>query len=64
MKTYNIKINIEKDRIAIAKILRINLPLMNMNEDMCQEIADVILWELMGILKSKKKNKLKEDLKK
>jgi hypothetical protein len=57
MKTYNIKINIEKDRIAIAKILRINLPLMNMNEDMCQEIADVILCELMGILNNKGKLK-------
>lgn len=54
-KTYNIKINIEEDRIAIAKILKINLPLMNMNENMCQEIADVILCELMGILKDKEK---------
>ena len=48
-KTYDIKINIEKDRKEIARIIRINLPLMNKNEQMIQEVADCILVTLMGI---------------
>lgn len=54
-RIYNIKINIEKDRKEIARIIRINLPLMIKNEQMIQEIADCILAELMGVLKSKDK---------
>jgi len=37
------KIDVKKDRKEIERIIRINLPLMNMNEGMCQEIADCIL---------------------
>jgi len=37
------EINVKKDRKEIEKIIRINLPLMNMNKKMCQEIADCIL---------------------
>ena len=37
------KINVEKDRKEIERIIRINLPLMNMNEKVCQDIADCIL---------------------
>jgi hypothetical protein len=54
-KTYNIKINIEKDRKEIARIIKINLPLMIQNEQMIQEIADVILASLMGVLKQRSK---------
>jgi hypothetical protein len=57
MKTHIIEICIERDRKKIEQILRMNLSLMNMNEDMCQEIADVILCELMGILDNKGKLK-------
>lgn len=44
------KINIKKDRIEIERIIRINLPLMNKNEKMCQDIADCILAYLIGII--------------
>jgi len=44
------KINIKKDRKEIARIIKINLPLMNKNEMMCQEIADCILAYLLGAL--------------
>ena len=37
------KLNVKEDRKEIEKIIRINLPLMNKNEKMCQEIADAIL---------------------
>lgn len=40
-------LNIKKDRKEIAKIIEINLPLMNKNKMMCQEIADVILVYLI-----------------
>jgi len=45
------KINITKDRIEIEKIIRLNLPLMNKNERMCQEIADCIIAYLTGMIK-------------
>ena len=45
------KINIKKDRQRIEAIIRTNLPLMNKNIMMCQEIADVILEYLMGVIK-------------
>ena len=41
------KINIKKDRKEIARIIEINLSLMNKNKLMCQEIADTILVYLM-----------------
>ena len=43
------KINIDtrKDRKQIAGIIRINLPLMNKNKLMIQEVADAILVYLM-----------------
>lgn len=45
------KINIKKDRKEIARIIKINLPLINKNpEMMCQEIADCILVYLLGAL--------------
>jgi len=37
------KINVREDRKEIARIIEINLPLMNMNKMMCQEIADCII---------------------
>ena len=45
------KLNIRKDRLEIARIIKINLPLMNKNEAMCQEIADCILAYLIGAIK-------------
>lgn len=45
------KINIKKDRLEIARIIRINLPLMNKNEKICQEVADCILMYLIGEIK-------------
>lgn len=36
-------LNVRKDRKEIERIIRINLPLMNKNESMCQNIADAIL---------------------
>ena len=45
------KIDIKKDRKEIARIIRINLPLMNKNERMCQEIADTIIAYLIGAIK-------------
>jgi hypothetical protein len=45
------KINIKKDRKEIEKIIRINLPLMNKNEKMCQEIADCIIAYFIGEIK-------------
>jgi len=50
----NIKINIKKDRKEIARIIKVNLPLMNMNEGMCQDVADCIIVYLIGALKQKK----------
>lgn len=37
------KIDVKEDRKEIERIIRINLPLMNLNESMCQEIADAII---------------------
>ena len=45
------KINIKKDRKEIAEIIRKNLPLMNINKNMCQEVADAILCYLIGVVK-------------
>ena len=46
------KLNIKKDRKEIARIIRINLPLLNKNPKMmCQEIADCILAYLIGAIK-------------
>ena len=41
------EINVKEDRKEIEKIIRINLPLMNKNNKMCQEIADAILVYLL-----------------
>ena len=45
------KIEIKKDRKEIARIIKVNLPLMNKNKRMCQEVADCILAYLMGVIK-------------
>jgi len=45
------KINVRKDRKEIARIIRVNLPLMNKNKQMCQEVADAILCYMMGVIK-------------
>ena len=37
------KIDVKEDRKEIERIIRINLPLMNLNEGMCQNIADAII---------------------
>ena len=42
-ENHNLKIDVKKDRKEIERIIRINLPLMNKNVKMCQEIADAIL---------------------
>lgn len=55
MKQTNIKINLKKDRKEIARIIRINLPLMNKNKVMIQEIADCIIAYLIGALNEKNK---------
>ena len=48
------KLNIKKDRKEIARIIKINLPLLNKNPKiMCQEIADCILAYLIGALEEK-----------
>ena len=47
------KLNIKKDRIEIARIIQINLPLMNKNKQMCQEVADCIIAYLIGALDEK-----------
>lgn len=44
------RINIKKDRLEIARIIEINLPLMNKNQRMCQEIADTIIAYLIGAI--------------
>ena len=52
------KFNIKKDRKEIARIIEINLPLMNKNKKMCQEVADAIFLYLIegeGKWKIKKK---------
>ena len=59
------KINIKKDRKEIARIIEINLPLMNKNKLMCQDIADVILSYLLGLIGEKGKDiKNKQGVKK
>jgi len=40
---FKMKIDVKEDRKEIERIIRINLPLMNKNEGMCQEVADAIL---------------------
>ena len=45
-----IKLDIKKDRKEIARIIELNLPLMNKNKLMCQEIADTILAYLIGAI--------------
>ena len=42
-----VEINIKKSRLEIARIIEINLPLMNKNKMMCQDIADAILYSLI-----------------
>ena len=54
VKDKMVKINIKEDRKEIERIIRINLPLMNKNELMCQEIADCIIAYLIGALKDDK----------
>lgn len=49
-KAQKIKINIKEDRKEIAKIIEVNLPLMNKNKRMCLEIADAILCHLMRLI--------------
>lgn len=44
-------IEIKKDRKEIARIIKVNLPLMNKNKGMCQEVADAILCYMLGIIK-------------
>ncbi len=46
-----IEINIKKDRKEIARIIKVNLPLMKKNNHMCQEVADCIIAYLIGALK-------------
>ena len=41
------KLNIKKDRIEIARIIDVNLELMNKNHMMCQEVADAIMLYLI-----------------
>jgi hypothetical protein len=48
------KINIKKDRKEIAKIIRVNMPLMNANPRMCSEVADCIIAYLIGALEEHK----------
>lgn len=51
------KLNIKKDRKEIARIIRVNIPLLNMNSKMfSQEIADCIIAYLIGALDEKKSN--------
>ena len=47
------KLNIKKDRKEISRIIRINLPLMNKNKNMCMDIADCILVYLIEGQKKK-----------
>jgi len=47
------KLNVREDRKEIEKIIRINLPLMNKNEGMCQEVADAIILHFIEKEKSK-----------
>ena len=47
------KIDVKEDRKEIEKIIRINLPLMNKNEGMCQEVADAIILHFIEKEKSK-----------
>ena len=55
------KLNIKKDRKEIERIIRINLPLMNKNKQMIQEIADCILVYLMKKKLKEVKQNLKEE---
>ena len=41
------KLNIKKDRKEIARIIEVNLPLLNKNKFMCQEVADAILMYMI-----------------
>jgi len=45
------KINIKKDRKEVARIIRVNLPLMNKNKKLCQDVADCIIAYLTGVIK-------------
>ena len=47
MKT---EINVKKDRKEIARIIELNLPLMNKNKMMIQEVADAILCYMIGVM--------------
>ena len=42
-----VKLNIKKDRLEIAKILRNNADIMAKNPKWCQEVADCILVYLI-----------------
>jgi len=46
MKPKN-KTKIRKLRKKIAKIIEVNLPLINKNKKFCQEVADAILVEVI-----------------
>jgi len=48
------KINVIEDRKEIERIIRINLPLMNKNKRICQDIADAILVYLVDKKEDKK----------
>jgi len=41
------KINVKKDRKEIARIIKVNLPLMNQNEMMIDNVADAIILYLI-----------------
>ena len=44
------EINVKKDRKEIARIIELNLPLMNKNKMMIQEVADAILCYMIGVM--------------
>jgi len=47
------EINIKKDRKEIARIIKVNLPLMNKSDIIIQEVADCIIAHLIGVLNGK-----------
>ena len=50
----NLKLNVKEMREEIRKIIQVNLPLMNKNKLMCQEVADCILATITGAFKHHK----------
>jgi len=53
-KKENIRMDVIEDRKEIERIIRINLPLMNKNKRICQDIADAILVYLIDKKEDKK----------